>query len=150
MRPGGSHGVVVPSELRGWIMICRDFSVEKIILVIISHQLNVFQELLMTTLAPSFPSTPLSRAFGLRSRPFLRDKNPNMPDGLLDSLSSPLDIAPELFAFEPSSVQLPVSCKICWVPPPALVFRVTPLRRLFELGCVRGSAFSTRELASLR
>jgi hypothetical protein len=34
-------------------------------------------------LAPSLPSTPLSLAFGLRSRPLFRDRNANMPDGLL-------------------------------------------------------------------
>lgn len=40
------------------------------------------QVLLMTTLAPSLPSTPLSFALGLRSRPFLRLRKPSMPDGL--------------------------------------------------------------------
>lgn len=40
------------------------------------------QELLMMTLAPSLPNTPLSFALGLLSRPFLRLRKPSMPDGL--------------------------------------------------------------------
>lgn len=39
------------------------------------------QVLLMMTRAPSFPRTPLSLAFGLLSRPFLRLRKPSIPDG---------------------------------------------------------------------
>jgi len=68
-------------------------------------------ELLMTTLAPSLPSTPLSLALGLLSLPFFLDRNPSIPDGLF-SLSSPLDIAPDVVGGSPSSDQLPVPCRI--------------------------------------
>jgi hypothetical protein len=39
------------------------------------------QVLLMMTLAPSLPRTPLSFALGLLSRPFLRLRKPSMPEG---------------------------------------------------------------------
>jgi hypothetical protein len=49
------------------------------------------QELLITTRAPSFPSTPFSLALGLRSRPFFRARNPSIPLGRF-SRSSPLPL----------------------------------------------------------
>ena len=48
----------------------------------------VFFQDCTTTLAPSLPNTPLSRALGLLSLPLFLDMKPNIPDGLL-SLSSP-------------------------------------------------------------
>lgn len=46
-----------------------------------AKSMGVGQVLLMMTRAPSFPSTPLSFAFGLLSRPFFRERNPSIPDG---------------------------------------------------------------------
>ena len=82
--------------------------------------------LLMMTRAPSLPNTPLSLALGLLSRPFLRLRNPSMPDGF------------SVWAFCTSaelwlaiSVHEPVSLRTTCTPPPMLVLRWEPRWRLF-------------------
>ena len=76
-----------------------------------------------TTLAPSFPSTPGSIGFGLRSLPLFLDRKPNIPFGFPLELLPPslCSLFPLLalvsFLFDPSNA-FPSSLLTVWSPPP--------------------------------
>ncbi len=79
----------------------------------------------MTTLAPSFPSTPRSFGLGLLARPFFRFRKPNTPpeaSGLPPrSLLTPLASAGSVASWRANSLQLPPPSSVTWTPPVGLV-----------------------------
>jgi len=82
---------------------------------------------LMTTLAPSFPKTPLSIGFGLLSLPFFLPRNASIPLGF--PFAPPMPSSPStgiVTLWFASSVQDPVASSTTCTPPPLLAFRVPP------------------------
>ena len=91
----------------------------------------------MTTLAPSFPSTPGSRGFGLRARPPLRLRKPSMPVGFCPFPATPLTpSAGRVALLSASSDHDPVSPSTTCIPPPFDAFRVPPRARVWVVPAV--------------
>ena len=86
--------------------------------------------LLITTLAPSFPKTPASRGFGLRARPPLRLRKPNMPVGLppLVAAAPRTPSAGKVALLSASSAHEPVSPSTTCLPPLLLLVLLVPAR----------------------
>src|SRR5690606_16029806 len=78
----------------------------------------------ITTLAPSFPSTPLSLGFGLCALPFLPLRNPNIPP-LLSCFVPSTQFASvgSVASCRASSDQPPLPSSVTCTPPPGLVIR---------------------------
>ena len=92
---------------------------------------------LMTTRAPSLPSTPGSLGFGLRALPPFLLKKPSMPVVFCPPMfPTPFTPSTGSVAFlSARSDQGPVSSNVTCIPPPFEALRVPPRGRWFRDGC---------------
>ena len=94
------------------------------------------------TLAPSFPSTPGSRGFGLRALPPLRLRKPSIPVGRCPPFTFAAPAFPSAGKVEllsANSDQLPLASNVTCIPPPFDALLVAPRARppaLFAVACL--------------